>query len=148
DDRVAVVERTYFRSNLEANGAVVSNCADKLQFHAVRLKLDRDGRYRTRCSTLDYGIREQTASQEVRRLPAQSHKVGFCQDLQNVLRLKRLDRCPQIDVGTEDKNVKQVGQAEVGRRSVAVRYTLACDCSKLLRADRSDRICRTRAEQV
>ena len=63
--------------------------------------------------SLHHRIRKLAARQELRRLATQRHQVGFGEDLQDMFCCSVLNGRAQVDVGTEQKDIQQIRQAEL-----------------------------------
>src|SRR5690349_24594002 len=86
----------------------------ELQFDAELLELNGYGR--ESLARLDDGEGEFAACQETSLFAINSNQVRFGEDLEKVLSLQRLDNDPEIQIGTGDKNVEEIADANRRRR--------------------------------
>ena len=101
---VGVIKRAHFREDLQPDRVVALDVRGKFQFDAEGLELDG---YRglAGCACQQW-VGQFSASQETRRLAIGCQQIGLGQDLQDISLLQVTNRCAQVKVRPEDKDVQ------------------------------------------
>src|ERR1035441_9865843 len=109
DDRVAEVEGTDFRGNLELDGPAGGDAGQ--EFNTDTELAEGAGNGVANEDRLDHGERELAAGEEAGLLAVDGEKIWLGQGFEQVLALQRLDGCRQVEVFAEQENAQHVGEA-------------------------------------
>src|SRR5580698_7464918 len=85
----------------------------EVQSHSEFLELNSDSRKARAGASLQNRKWKFAARQETGLFPGLGHQIRFGQNLQHVILLERLDGGGKINVGPEDKQIKQIAQTDI-----------------------------------
>src|ERR1019366_6606306 len=109
DDRVAEVERTDFRGNLQLDGPAGRDAGQ--EFNTDTELAEGDGNGVATEARLNHGEWELAAGEEAGLLAVDGQKIWLGQGFKQVLALQRLDGCRQGQILAEQQNAQHVGEA-------------------------------------
>jgi hypothetical protein len=122
---VGEIERADLGRDLETNRIVRLDGTGKVEFDAEGAELDGNGTCASGGCPLNDRIRELTAGEEVRRLPADGHQIRFGEDLEDILCLEVLNGGTEVQIRAEEEDVEQAAHVEGAGGAL----TVCADCA-------------------